>query len=284
MELGTLGIWTSARALGGERLGEAAAVAERLGYGTFWLGGSPRLADLRPVLEATERIVAATGIVNVWRVEPDELAADYATLEADFPGRVLVGVGVGHPEATQEYAKPLGVMRDYLDALDGRIPEDRRCLAALAPRMLELAGKRSLGAAPYFTTPQHTAAARRQLGARVLLAPELAFVLDEDEASARATARAYAKTYLGLRNYTNNLLRHGFSAEDVAGGGSDRLIDEVIPHGSAAEIAAVVRAHLGAGADHVCVQALGEPGVLERGWAAVAGATSCGAGTRTPTS
>jgi probable F420-dependent oxidoreductase len=268
VDLGTLGVWTSPRSIGSEQLPRAAELAERLGYGTFWLGGSPQLPALRPLLEATERIVVATGIVNVWTIEPEPLAAQFAELEAAFPGRVLLGIGVGHPEATQAYRAPLTVMREFLDRLD--VPGDRSCLAALAPRMLELAKERTLGAAPYFTNVEHTVAARRQLGDGPLLAPEVAFVLDEDTASARATARAYAATYLGLSNYARNLLRHGFTEDDIAGGGSDRLIDAVIPHGSAGAVAAVVRAHLDAGAGHVCVQALGEPGVPERSWTALA--------------
>jgi probable F420-dependent oxidoreductase len=268
VELGTYGVWTSPRAVGREQLPAAAALAERLGYGTFWLGGSPQLDALRPLLEATERIVVATGIVNVWTVEPEEVAAQFAGLEADHPGRVLVGVGVGHPEATMEYRAPLAVMRAFLDRLD--VPRERRCVAALAPRMLELAKERSLGAAPYFTSAEHTSAARAQLGEGPLLAPEVAFVLDEDDDAARTTARGYAESYLRLSNYVHNLLRHGFGEQDVAGAGSDRLIDGVIPHGSARVVAAAVRAHVDAGADHVCVQALGEPGVPERSWTALA--------------
>jgi probable F420-dependent oxidoreductase len=150
------------------------------------------------------------------------------------------------------------------------VPRDRRCLAALAPKMLALAGERSRGAIPYFVPVAHTRAAREQLGARPLLAPELGFVLDSEPENARAKARAFARTYLGLSNYTNNLLRHGFTEEDVANGGSDRLIDAVIPHGTADEIAAVVRAHLDAGADHVALQAIGEEGVPREGWTALA--------------
>src|ERR1700709_2671717 len=101
MDLGRLGVWTTYRALGEEHAGEAAALAERLGYGTFWLGGSPRLPSVRPLLEATETLVVATSIVNVWAYEPAELAAEYAELERDFPGRLLVGIGIGHPEATR---------------------------------------------------------------------------------------------------------------------------------------------------------------------------------------
>jgi probable F420-dependent oxidoreductase len=274
MELGTLGVWTSTRALGEERLGEAARVAERLGYDVFWLGGSPRLPQLRALLEATDRLVAATGIVNIWAYEdPAVLAAEYAELAADFGERFVVGIGVGHPEATSDYRRPLTAMRSFLDGLDAApepLPRHRRCLAALAPRMLELARDRSLGAIPYFVPVEHTAAARAALGDGPPLAPEVAVVVDEDDERARRTAREYASLYLALRNYTSNLLRHGFDESDIADGGSDRLIDAVIPHGSAAQVADAVRAHFTAGADHVTVQTLGEDGIPERSWAAVA--------------
>jgi probable F420-dependent oxidoreductase len=273
MELGKIGVWTSYRVIGEENAGEAARLVEELGYGTFWLGGSPRLSTVRPLLEATENLVVATGIVNVWAYEPAQLAAEHAELVRDFPDRLLVGIGIGHPEATGDYSKPLSAMRAFLDGLDAAeppLPRDRRCLAALAPKMLALSAERSLGAIPYFVPVAHTSYARSVLGPEPLLAPEVAFVLDANADSAREQAREYARLYLGLSNYANNLLRHGFTEEDVAAGGSDRLIDEVVPHGSAAEIATVVHAHLDAGANHVTLQAIGEPGIPREGWTALA--------------
>jgi len=273
MEFGTIGVWTTYRAIGEENAGEAASLVEELGYGTFWLGGSPRLSSVRPLLEATDTLVVATGIVNVWAYEPAELAAEYATLIRDFPERLLVGIGIGHPEATSDYARPLTAMRTFLDGLDRAetpLPHAHRCLAALAPKMLSLSAERSLGAIPYFVPVAHTRSARALLGPEPLLTPELAFVLDEDTGRARQKAREFARTYLGLSNYANNLLRHGFTTEDIADGGSDRLIDEVIPHGSADEIATVVRSHLAAGANQVAVQAIGEPGIPALGWARLA--------------
>ncbi|MDP9244291.1 MAG: TIGR03620 family F420-dependent LLM class oxidoreductase, partial [Chloroflexota bacterium] len=234
MELGTFGIWTTFRAIGEERAGAAAELVEQLGYSVFWLGGSPRLPSLRPLLEATEKLVVATSIVNVWANDPAGLAAEYADLDRDFPGRFLVGIGIGHPEATGDYSRPLSAMRSFLDGLDAAnppLPRSRRCLAALAPKMLALSAERSLGAIPYFVSAEHTKAARAQLGAGVLLAPEVAFALDGDAERARSSARAYARSYLGMSNYTNNLLRSGFTEEDIAEGGSDRLIRAVVPHG-----------------------------------------------------
>jgi probable F420-dependent oxidoreductase len=273
MQLKKLGVWTTYHAIGEERAGEAARLAEELGYGTFWLGGSPLLSTVRPLLEATERLIVATGIVNVWQNEPAALAAEHAELAREFPGRLLLGIGVGHPEATSDYARPLTTMRDFLDGLDAArapVPPDERCLAALGPKMLDLSAERSLGAIPYFTPVEHTRFARALLGEGALLAPELACVLDTDIERARATARRYARIYLGLSNYTSNLLKFGFSEQDIAEGGSDRLIDAIIPSGSAEAISLVVDEHLQAGADHVCVQPVGVQGVPREEWAALA--------------
>ena len=273
MRLGEFGIWTSYRAIGEENAGEAAKLVEDLGFGTLWLGGSPQLPALRPLLEATERIVVATGILNVWASEPERVTRDFAELEEDFPGRVLLGIGIGHPEATSQYRKPLAAMRSFLDALDAAaapVPRTRRCLAALGPKMLELSAERSWGAHTYFVPVEHTRAARASLGETALLAPELACVLDDDVESARAKARSYAALYLGLRNYTGNLVNHGFAEHDIADGGSDRLIDAIIPHGTAEEIATAARQHLSAGADHVCLQTVGVDGVPRSEWTALA--------------
>jgi probable F420-dependent oxidoreductase len=275
MELGPFGVWISSRAIDDPGAGEAAKLAEDLGFGALWLGGSPKLPQLRPLLAASERLVVATGILNVWANEPATVAAEYAELAGEFPGRVLLGIGIGHPEATSEYANPLETMAAFLDGLDAapaRVPRDGRCLAALGPRMLDLCGQRSLGAHPYFVPVAHTRAARARLGEDALLAPELTCVLDEDPERARAAARAFAERYLALRNYASNLERHGFTDADLAGGGSQRLLDEVVPQGSAAAIAAVARQHLDAGASHVCLQAAGVDGVPRAQWTALAGA------------
>jgi probable F420-dependent oxidoreductase len=275
MDLGKIGIWTSYRPFGIERAGEAAKVAEQLGYGTWWVGSSPLVPDIRPVLEATTTLVAATGILNVWVNDPADTAAADAELRAAFPGRFMLGVGVGHPEATSDYRRPLTTMRtffDGLDAADTPPPVDERCMAALGPKMLDLAGERSAGTHPYFVPVEHTKVARDRLGPGKLVAPEVACVVETDSDRARAVARKYAELYLGLRNYTQNLLHFGFTEADIADGGSDRLIDAVIPHGSAGEIAEVVQAHFDAGADHVCLQPLGEEGIPRRSWTALADA------------
>jgi probable F420-dependent oxidoreductase len=273
MEIGNIGIWTSYRPFGKERAGEAAKLVEELGYGAWWVGGSPHVPDIRPILEATSTLVAATGILNVWSNEPGDTAAADAALRGDFPGRFMLGIGIGHPEATSDYRRPLNTMREFIDGLDASPsppPVDERCLAALGPKMLDLAGERTAGTHPYFTTVDHTRFARERLGRGKLVAPEVACVVDSDPGRAKAVARDYAKLYLGLSNYTNNLLEFDFTEDDVVDGGSDRLIDAVIPQGSAEQIAEVVRAHLDAGADHVCVQPLGEDGIPRRSWTALA--------------
>jgi len=273
MDIGRIGVWTSFRPFGSERAGDAAKLAEDLGYRAWWVGGSPHVPDIRPILEATSTLVAATGILNVWSNDPADTAAADAVLRADFPGRFMLGIGIGHPEATSDYRRPLNTMREFLDGLDASPsppPVDERCLAALGPKMLDLAGERTVGTHPYFTTVDHTRFARARLGPAKLIAPELACVVDTDPVRAKAVARDYAKLYLGLRNYTKNLLDFGFTEGDVADGGSDRLINAVIPQGSAEQIADVVRAHLDAGADHVCLQPLGEDGIPRKSWTALA--------------
>jgi probable F420-dependent oxidoreductase len=273
MEMGNVGVWTSYRSFGKERAGEAARLLEELGYGAWWVGGSPHVPDIRPILEATSTLVAATGILNVWRNEPGDTAAEDAALRGEFPGRFMLGIGIGHPEVTSDYRRPLKTMREFLDGLDASPsppPVDERCLAALGPKMLDTAGERTAGTHPYFTTVDHTRFARERLGPGKLVAPEVACVVESDPVRAKSVARDYAKLYLGLRNYTKNLLEFRFSEDDLVDGGSDRLIDAVIPQGSAEQIAEVVHAHLDAGADHVCLQPLGEEGIPRRSWTALA--------------
>ncbi len=275
MDFGNFGAWTSYRNFGIERAGEAARAAEAAGLTAFWLGGSPRLAEVRPLLEGSEKLVVGTSIVNIWAYDPADLAREFHELEADFPGRTCVGIGVGHPEATSDYKRPLTNLEAFLDGVDAAerpIPADRRIIAALAPKMLAMCARRSLGTIPYFTSVDHTRWAREQIGPDKDLIAELACVVDEDVERARSTARDYAALYLNLRNYTNALLRHGFEQADIEDGGSDRLIDHVILHGSPAEIAAAARAHVEAGADQVCFQPLGADGIPADDWAALAAA------------
>ena len=224
------------------------------------MGGSPSLVEARACLEATSTLTVATGILNVWRHEPADVAAGHADLRREFGERFLLGVGIGHPEATSEYEKPLTKMRDFLDGLDAAdrpVPRDERVVAALGPKMLELAAERSLGAHPYFTTVEHTRFARERIGPGALLAPELAVVVDPDPERGREHARAFAASYLRMTNYAATCCGSASPSATLADGGSDRLIDAVIPHGSAEAIAEAVHAHLEAGADHVCLQPVG---------------------------
>ena len=254
MELGQIGIWHS-RHQGG--LGVVAA-AEALGYGAFWLGGSPSVEDARAYVEASTTIPVVTGILNVWQHDPAAVGRDHLRLTADHPNRFLLGIGIGHPEATSDYTRPLKTMREYFDGLDAAgVPREQRLAAALGPKMLDLAAERSLGTHPYFVDAQHTRFARERSGPDALVAPEVAVVLEEDVETGRRLAREFAVRYLRMSNYTNNLLRFGYTESDFADGGSDRLIDAVIPHGSPARVADAIRAHLEAGADHVCIQPLG---------------------------
>jgi probable F420-dependent oxidoreductase len=255
MELGKLGVWRR-RQEGTAGLDEL----EALGYSAFWIGSSPSVTEARPFLEATSTLAIATGILNIWQHDPATVAAARAELAREFPGRFLLGIGVGHPEATREYTKPLNAMRRFFDGLDAAaepVPPEERIAAALGPKMLDLAVEHSLGAHPYFTTPEHTRLARERVGPGAVVATEVAVVLEADPEVAREKARAYAQTYLGASNYVANLKRLGFADGDVAGGGSDRLIDAVIPHGSPEQVADAIRAHLEAGADHICLQPLG---------------------------
>ncbi|MCJ0906426.1 LLM class F420-dependent oxidoreductase [Rhodococcus sp. ARC_M6] len=255
-DLGTYGIWRGAAGLKPD-LGVA---IEKLGYGTIWIGGSPH-ADLRlaeQLLDATEHITVATGIVNIWSSPAAEVAESYHRLEAKHPGRFLLGIGIGHPEATGDYSKPYATLVSYLDELDAaQVPDSRRVLAALGPKVLKLSADRAAGAHPYLTTPKHTAEAREILGPSKILAPEHKIVLETDPEKARAIGRpAVANPYLHLRNYTNNLERLGFAPEEIANDGNDRVIDALVAYGTARSIAHRLREHIAAGADHVAIQAL----------------------------
>jgi probable F420-dependent oxidoreductase len=238
---------------------------EALGYGAIWAGGSPaaELSWVDPILEATTNLKLATGIVNIWSADAGPVSESFHRLEAAYPGRFLLGIGVGHPEATQEYKKPYDALSDYLDALDQHgVPKDRIVVAALGPQVLKLSARRSAGAHPYLTTPEHTAQARELIGPDAFLAPEHKVVLTTDAESARTTGRKALEIYLNLANYLNSWKRLGFTDEDVAKPGSDRLVDAVVAYGTPDEIAARLKEHISAGADHVCVQVLTGPDKL----------------------
>ena len=269
VDLGRIGIWASSGLWedGGklsEDGAEAAAELEELGYGTAWLGRAEgNLVLAEALLDATSRLVVGTSIVNIWMYDPPLVAASYRRVSDRHGDRLLVGLGVGHApavEATgQQYVRPVQTMQSYLDELDAGepgIPKDARALAALGPRMLQVAAQRSAGALPYLTPPEHTRRAREILGPRPLLVAEQKVVLDANPASARALARRGIARYFTLPNYTSNLKRFGFTDEDMVGGGSDRVIDAIVAWGDVDAIARRIGEHLDAGADQVAIQVL----------------------------
>lgn len=254
-EFGRYGVWTF-----GTPKPEQAVEIEKLGYGALWVGGSPAgdLNYVEPILERTETLQVATGIINVWTAPAEQVAEAYHRVEDAYPGRFLLGIGIGHPEHTEEYRKPYDVLVEYLDVLDAaKVPTSRRVIAALGPKVLKLSAQRSAGAHPYLTTPQHTGEARNLLGPTVFLAPEHKVVLARDAEASRQIGRETVDFYLNLSNYLNNWKRLGFTDDDIAKPGSDRLIDAVVAHGTPDDIAARLAEHLDAGADHVAIQVLG---------------------------
>jgi probable F420-dependent oxidoreductase len=266
--LGPVGIWMPPPAGTGLDPAAYARDIEAAGFTSVWFPGMnsrAALASVEPTLAATERLVLGTGIASVWTWTPAELAAETNRLAAAYPGRFILGLGVSHApsvEATgQAYVKPYSKMVRFLDEM-GEV-DAPVVLAALGPRMLELSRDRTFGAHPYFSPPEHTEYCREVLGPGPLLIPELAAALDPGERGA-AAARAYASRYLRLPNYTSNLRRFGFTDADIEGAGSDRLMSSVVPNGPLA-LAARLREHLAAGADHVLVQLVTEGGAFDAG-------------------
>ncbi len=260
MKLGKVGVWWSGSWKVDAGTPPHARDIESLGYGAIWSSGgfNPGLSGrFGRLLAETDRIAVASGIVNIWRASPEEVTSATLDLERNFPGRFLLGLGVSHAPLIETYSQPYANMVRYLDALDAMspsVPKDRRVLAALRPRMLELAATRAAGAHPYFVPLEHTAFARVRMGAGPLLAPEVTVVLERDASKARGLARSFASGYLTLRNYVENLRDLGYSETDFAGGGSDRLIDAVVAWGDVETVCSRIRNHHEAGADHVCVQ------------------------------
>jgi probable F420-dependent oxidoreductase len=267
---GVFGHYSVWRQLSGQQL----SAVESLGYGAIWAGGSPpaELDWVDPILGATESLQLATGIVNIWTADAGPVSESFQRIENAYPGRFLLGIGVGHPEAHQEYKKPYDALSDYLDKLDEYgVPKDRRVVAALGPQVLKLSARRSAGAHPYLTTPEHTASARELIGPDAFLAPEHKVVLTTDVDKARSAGRKGLDVYLNLQNYLNNWKRLGFSDEDLAKPGSDRLVDAVVAYGTVDAIAARLKEHLDAGANHVPVQVLTGPDKLVDALTALSG-------------
>lgn len=272
MDIGRVGIWTpSLGALSLDDTRTTVAEIERLGYGCVWLPeavGADPFVLATVLLAATEQLCVATGIASIYARDPTAMNAAWRTISSLYPDRFLLGLGVSHQPMVEgirghDYGPPLAAMRAYLDAMDSALffgapmtAEPRRCLAALGPKMLELAATRTAGAHPYFQTPEHTGVARDVMGPDAWLMPEQMCVLSSDPTEARTIARKHMATYLALPNYTNNLRRLGYGDDDLADGGSDRLVDAIVVWGDEAAVARRVQEHHDAGADHVCVQVL----------------------------
>jgi probable F420-dependent oxidoreductase len=264
MALGGTGIWAGDLRYGPEEeISEAAAELEALGYSAVWIPdvGGDVFGALARLLDATTAMTVATGILNVWMHEAPETAAFHAGRSDADRSRLLLGLGVSHaPLIGDKWGRPVDVMTRYLDDLDAAgLATSARCLAALGPRMLALAARRSAGAHPYLVTPDHTALSRQRLGPDALLAPEQGVVLESDARRARDIARKGLGLYAGLPNSPNNWKRLGFDDDDVSNL-SDRLVDRLIAWGDVDAIAARVHEHRAAGADHVCVQVLSDTG------------------------
>jgi probable F420-dependent oxidoreductase len=267
MELGQIGIWTAAWRNGQrDDVVRAAAEAEQLGYGALWFPGGARdgaVERISDLLGATQRTVIASGILSIWTHPAAEVTRDFFDWQQRYPDRFLLGIGISHGHVVERagltYARPMQKLKSYLDELDAQspaVPIERRCIASLGPKSLQLAKERTWGTHPYFVPVAHTRLAREAVGPGKLVATELMVVLDTDPASARSRARQHMGTYLSAPNYASNLLRLGYSQHDLENGGSDRIVDDIVAWGSPEKILERVREHLEAGADHVCVEAL----------------------------
>lgn len=266
MQLSGVGLWSSQLRYGNQvEAAEAAAELDDLGFTALWIPdvGGPVLDSVANLLTATKRTVIATGVLNLWMHDPSEVAARYASLTEGHGERFLLGIGVSHARLIDSkepgrYRKPLAATKAFLDGIDDApqpVPPANRVLAALGPKMLELSASRARGAHPYLTTPEHTGHAREILGEGPLLLPEQAVLLTEDRDQARAIGTEWLRSYLGLPNYANNLLRSGFTEDDLSSV-SDRLFDGIIAWGDEEAVRRRVAEHHSAGADHVCVQVI----------------------------
>lgn len=240
---------------------EDAVALERAGYGAIWLAASPT-ADLLPaerLLDATNRIVVGTSVLNVWQENAEEVADSYHRIARKHPDRLLIGIGAGHREVNADYASPVAKIASYLDALTAAgVPAERVLLAALGPKMLRLAAERAAGTLTLQVTPEHTRLARQALGPGKLVVPGHGVLLDTDVSRARETGRAGLRPMLGIANYASNLRRIGYTDHDLTEPFSDRLIDALVLHGDTTAIVAGIRAEIAAGANHVGLHAMGE--------------------------
>jgi len=268
-DLSRFGVWVRDAVLPGE-----AVEIEKLGYDAIWVGGSPaaELSFVEPILAQTTTLRVATGVITTWTAAPEVVAESFHRIDNVYPGRFLLGIGVGHPEALTQYRNPIEALNAYLDKLDEYgVSAGRRVIAALGPRVLRLSAERGASAHPYLTTPDHTAQARTLMGSQAFLAPEHKALLGTNVTHTREVGRQTLDMYLGLQNYVNNWKRLGFNDDDLTRPISDRLVDAMIAYGTADAIAARVDEHLDAGADHVPIRVLTSPDELLAALTALAG-------------
>lgn len=277
MELGKLGVWYFTDGRDAKGAAELAQEVEKMGYSALWIPetvGRHPFAHASWLLANTTDLIVATGIASIYNRDPGASMSGARTLAEQSGGRFVMGLGVSHQPLVEgvrghNYGKPYSTMKAYLEAMSGApynaVPpqeEPKVVIAALGPRMLELAAEKANGAHPYFTTPEHTRQAREIMGPDAMLCVEQKIVLETDASKARELARGVAKIYTGLPNYRNNWLRLGFTEEEINDGGNDRFIDATFAHGDIGAIASRVQAHLDAGASHVCVQPVNPNGVF----------------------
>ncbi|MGH8226743.1 MAG: TIGR03620 family F420-dependent LLM class oxidoreductase [Steroidobacteraceae bacterium] len=272
MRIGKLGVWALTDGMSAQDAAAFAARAESWGYSALWIpeafGRNP-FAFAAWLLARTKRLIVATGIASIYARDAHATRAAQMTLAELSGGRFLLGLGVSHAHMVEEVrgqaydSKPVSRMRTYLEQMArveyrATAPAEQppTVLAALGPKMLELAGRMADGAHPYNVTPAHTAQARRILGPGKWLCTEQKVLLEPDPTRARTIARKAVGFYLAAPNYANNFRRLGFGDADLAGGGSDRLVDALVAWGDLDAVCARIRAHWEAGADQVCVQAL----------------------------
>jgi probable F420-dependent oxidoreductase len=266
MDLGRSGIWSfELRTADTGRIRDAAAELDEAGWGALWIpggGGGPILADAERLLQATRTAKVAIGVASIWQHRAAEIGAGHAALQEQYGRRLMLGLGVSDTAAARQAGRPfrpLSEMSDYLDELDqppSLVRTDERLMAALGPKMVELAGRRTAGIHPFAVTPDYTAATRTALGPGPLIAPYQAVILDSNDSTARSTARAFLGTFISMGHYDRSLRRQGFTEEDLGHGGSDRLVNTLVAWGGLDAIAQRIRAHHDAGADHVCLHVL----------------------------
>ena len=272
MNIGKLGVFHFLDSFSAAENAELAREIEQLGYGALWYPeavGRNSMVQATWLLANTTRLVIASGIANIYARDAQATASARLALNELSGGRFLLGLGVSHAPLVESmrghsYSRPLAAMRDYLEKMkqatyQAPTPADNgeMVLAALGPKMLELAGQQTDGAHPYNVTPEHTRRARQILGPNKRLYVEQKVALETDPSKARDLARQGLGFYMGLPNYRNNWISLGFSEDDLSGP-SDAFLDAMVCWGDVNQVRQKLQQHYQAGADHVCIQVLGD--------------------------